>query len=188
MVEDDNNVNDIKAEEIPLYERPGRLDPDRNVPITRQDRVDVNVHYDEDKKEFVKDSDSPQFTESSVNAMDPFEDEALLSGEIKPKSTGVKTGAAKLESKYFVPETDTEEVKAKIKETINEPQPEVYVSEEDAAASTDYIADAMSGVETSDTRKSVFATDDVSKIKFLIYLIAIVIVVEVAGIALLFFV
>lgn len=186
MAENDNSVNK-NNEETPLYERPGRLNPDRHVPITRLDRVDVNVHYDEDKKEFVKDSDSPEFTEESVNALNPFEDEALLSGDVKPKSTGVKTGAAKLESKIFVPETDTEEVKIKIKETINEPKQEIFIAEEDAAASSDYIADAMSGVETSEERKSVFATDDVSKIKFLIYLIAAVIVVEVAGIALLFF-
>ena len=140
--------NSAKPEETPIYERPGRLDPDRNIPITRQDRVDVNVHYDEQQKTFVKDSDSPEFTEGSANAMDPFEDTALLKGDIKPKSTGIKTGAAKIESKIFVPETDTSEVKEKIKETIDEPVQPVYVAEEDAAASTDYIADAMSGVET----------------------------------------
>ena len=190
MADEDKSLNINSAEEIPLYERPGRLDPDRHVPITRMDRVDVNVHYDEDKKEFVKDSDTPEFTDRSVNAMDPFEDEALLSGEIKPKSTGIKTGAARIESKIFVPETDTEEVKAKVKETADELPFKVYVAEEDIAASEDVIADAMSGVETVEPAKHdkpSVAGDDISRIKFLIYLIAAVIVVEIAGIALLIF-
>ena len=186
MSEADDKLNVNNAEETPLYERPGRLDPDRNVPITRRSSVDVNVHYDDEDKTFIKDSDSPEFTDRSVNAMDPFEDEALLSGEIKPKSTGVKTGAGLFESKIFVPETDTEEVKAKVKETINESIDPVYVSEEDQAASTDYIADAMSGVDTIEQPKAVLASDDVSRLKTLIYLIGIVIVVEIVGIALLF--
>ena len=77
-----------KTEEQPLYERPGRLNPDRNIPITRQDRVDVNVHYEEKQKTFVKDSDSTEFSDRSANAMRPFEDTALLKGEVKPRSTG----------------------------------------------------------------------------------------------------
>ena len=181
-----------KTEETPIYARPGRLNPDRNIPITRQDRVDVNVHYDDQKRTFVKDSDSPEFTERSANAMNPFEDTALLKGEVKPRSTGVKTGAAIFETKIFVPETNTEEVRKKVKETIREPvvQP-VYIADEDAAASSDDIASAMSGVETvavaAEPQKSGFSIVDVSRLKMYVYLISIFIVLEVLGIALLLF-
>ena len=108
MGEEQNNLSLNKsANELPLYERPGRLNPDRHVPLTRRDRVDVNVHYDDEKRGFLKDSDSPEFTDLSVNAMDPFEDTALLSGDIKPKVVAVRTNAPKLESKIFVPELET---------------------------------------------------------------------------------
>ena len=169
-----------KQEETPIYERPGRLDPERNIPITRQDRVDVNVHYDEQEKSFVKASSDPEFTEISANAMNPFEDTALLKGDVKPKSTGIKTGASLFESKIFKPETDTEEVRTKVKETINEPVQLVYVAEEDAAAASDDIASAMSGVETvAEPQKSGFAIVDVSRLKMYVYLVAIFIVLEV---------
>ena len=58
MSEEENNLNLNNVFKTPLYERPGRLDPDRNVPITRQDRVDVNIHYDSEQKTFVKDRSS----------------------------------------------------------------------------------------------------------------------------------
>ena len=186
---DENESNSISRSDstTPLYERPGRLDPDRHVPITRQDRVDVNIHYDDKQKAFVTDADSPEFTEGSVNAMNPFEDRALLKGDVKPKSTGIRTDVFKFESKIFVPEIDTSEVKAKIKKTAVEPEQPVYIAEEDKAASSDYIADAMSGVEeeTAGSKKTGFAIVDASRLKFLVYLLAIVIVVEIAGIALL---
>ncbi len=184
---EDNNFIDKKSEQTPLYERPGRLDPDRNVPITRQDRVDVNIHYDDKQKAFVRDSDSPEFTEASVNAMDPFEDTALLKGDVKPKASGIKTDVFKFESKIFVPEIDTEEVRARIKEPVKEPEQPVFIADEDKAASSDYIADAMSGIEVEQTgsKKPGIAVYDASRLKTLIYLLAIVIVVEVAGIAIL---
>ena len=187
MTNEDNSFIDKKSGQTPLYERPGRLDPDRHVPITRQDRVDVNIHYDDKQKAFVKDSDSPEFTENSVNAMNPFEDAALLKGDVKPKSTGIKTDVFKFESKIFVPEIDTEEVRAKIKEPIKEPEQHVYIADEDRAASSDFIADAMSGVEveSSAARKPGIVVYDASRLKTLIYLLAIVIVVEITGIALL---
>ena len=147
----------------------------------------VNVHYDNENKGYLKDSDSPEFTENSVNAMNPFEDSELLSGFIRPKSTGVKTGAKKVESKIFVPETNTEAVRKKVRKTLpqEEPRP-VYVAEEDAAASTDYIADAMSGVDTIEQKKAdPSETTETSKLKTLIYLLAVVIVVEIVGIAIL---
>lgn len=185
-----NNTVKNYGDQLPLYERPGRLNPDRHVPIERSDSVGVNVYYDDTRKGYLKDSDSPEFTDMSVNAMGPFEDSALLSGFTRAKSTGVKTGAQKLESKIFVPEINTEEIKKKIKKQIFIPEPEqpVYVADEDRAASTDYIADAMSGVETVEqSSASALVSDDVSRLKTLILLIASVIVIEVAGIALLLF-
>ena len=67
----------------PLYERPGRLSPGRGVPVpgkTPNEDLKINVHYD-DEEEFqdpVK-GVTPEFTVHSLNALDPFEDEALLS-------------------------------------------------------------------------------------------------------------
>ncbi len=186
-MDDKDNPFIYNAEKVPLYERPGRLDPDRRVPITRSDRVDVNIHYDEAKKTFVRDNDSPEFTEMSVNAMNPFEDAALLKGDVKPKVVGVRTGVVKVESKIFVPETDTEDVRTKVrKPVVAEPEQPVYIAEEDAAASTDYIADAMSGVETvekADNVRSEQPSEDIAKLKLYTLLLGIVVVLEITGIA-----
>ena len=188
MGEEQNNISLNKsASELPLYERPGRLNPDRHVPLTRNARVDVNVHYDHEQKGYLQDSDSPEFTELSVNAMDPFEDTALLSGDIKPKVVGVRKNAPKLESKIFVPELDTSEVQKKIKKPLpNEPEPEIYIAEEDKAAASDYIADAFSGVETVEKREKTTAVQayDIAKLRMYVLLLAVVVVLEVAGIAL----
>lgn len=188
-MDDKNNPFIYNTEQKPLYERPGRLDPDRSVPITRSDRVDVKVHYDEATKTFVRDNDSPEFTGQSVNAMDPFEDTALLKGEVKPKVVGVRNGMPKVESKIFVPEIDTEEVRSKVKvPAVTELEQPVYIAEEDAAASTDYIADAMSGVDTIEKTEDVRAgqpSEDIAKLKLYTLLLGVVIVLEIAGIALL---
>ena len=189
MSEDNNNLFFLNGDDKPLYERPGRLDPDRNVPITRQSRVDVNVHYDEAQKTFIKDSDSPEFTEQSVNAMNPFEDSALLKGEVKPKVVGIRKGAPKVESKIFVPETDITDVRRRVRTPIiNEPEQPLYIAEEDAAASTDYIADAMSGVDTvekTETKAAAVVTDNLAKLKMYALLLGVVIVLETAGIGIL---
>ena len=188
MENESNGFINRNAEQTPLYERPGRLDPDRYVPITRLDRVDVNIHYDAEQMAFVRDSDTPEFTEQSANAMNPFEDTALLKGEIKPRATGIKTGAAKVESRIFVPEIDTEEVRAKIKQPVKEPEQPFFIAEEDKAVSSDYIADAFSGVETDSAaprQTASVSVTDVAKLKMYVLLLAIVIVLETAGIALL---
>ena len=189
MSEDNNNLFFLNGDDKPLYERPGRLDPDRNVPITRQSRVDVNVHYDEAQKTFIKDSDSPEFTEQSVNAMDPFEDSALLKGDVKPKVVGIRKNTPKVESKIFVPETDVNDVRRKVRAPVfNEPELPLYIAEEDAAASTDYIADAMSGVDTvekTETKATALAVDNLAKLKLYALLLGVVIVLETAGIAIL---
>ena len=94
----------------PLYERPGRLSPGRGVPVpgkTPNEDLKINVHYD-DEEEFqdpVK-GVTPEFTVHSLNALDPFEDEALLSGEVKPKNTGKFSGVETYESKIFEAEED----------------------------------------------------------------------------------
>ena len=184
MNDEDNSLINNSVEATPLYERPGVLDPDRNIPINRKSGEYANVHYDDENKGYLKESDTPEFTENSVNAMDPFEDSELLSGFIRPKSTGVKTGAKTVESKIFKPETDMEPVRKKVRKTLpqEEPQP-VYVAEEDAAASTDYIADAMSGVDTVEKKADDSDTTEASTLKMLVYLLAVVITVEIAGIA-----
>ena len=189
MSEDNNNLFFLNGDDKPLYERPGRLDPDRNVPITRQSRVDVNVHYDETQKTFIRDSESPEFTEQSVNAMDPFEDSALLKGDVKPKVVGIRKNAPKVESKIFVPETDVSDVRRKVRTPVfNEPEQPLYIAEEDAAASTDYIADAMSGVDDSgetETKAPAVAVDNLAKLKMYALLLGVVIVLETAGIGIL---
>jgi hypothetical protein len=189
MSEDNNNLFFLNGDDKPLYERPGRLDPDRNVPITRQSRVDVNVHYDETQKTFIRDSESPEFTEQSVNAMDPFEDSALLKGDVKPKVVGIRKNAPKVESKIFVPETDVSDVRRKVRTPVfNEPEQPLYIAEEDAAASTDYIADAMSGVDDAgetETKAPAVAVDNLAKLKMYALLLGVVIVLETAGIGIL---
>ena len=184
--DDRDNPFIYNAEQTPLYDRPGRLDPDRNVPITRQDRVDVNIHYDAKDKTFIRDSDTPEFTEQSVNALEPFEDTALLQGEVKPRVVGVRQ-VRRVESRIFVPETDISDVRAKVRTpVIQEPEQPVYIAEEDAAASSDYIADAFSGVDTVENERPVRKeqpADDIGKLKIYTLLLGVVIVLEITGIA-----
>ena len=94
----------------PLYERPGRLSPGRSVPATEKDMhkdLRISVHYD-GEDEFVDPvkGTTPEFTVRSLNALEPFEDEALLSGEVKPKNTGRKSGVESFESQIFEAEED----------------------------------------------------------------------------------
>lgn len=193
MAEEENTSLNKSTSQLPLYERPGRLNPDRHIPMDRRTRVDVNVHYEDANRGYYRDSDTPSFTEESANAMAPFEDSALLKGEVKPKVVAVRTGAPKPESKVFVPELDTTEVRAKIKEPVKpvaEPEEQIYIAEEDKAASSDYIADAFSGVETLEktVKKPGFQIVDVNRLKTYILLLGVVILLEVSGIALLLFI
>lgn len=194
--EENNNYLNKSASNLPLYERPGRLNPDRNIPLEKRSRVDVNVHYEDAPKGYFKDSNTPEFTSQSANIMDPFEDEALLMGDVKPKVVGVRHGIQKVESKIFDPEIDTEPVKTEIKKpVVRAPEPEerpIYIAEEDRAASTDFIADAFSGVETMESyepaaeMKSIAMTDT-AKLKMYVLLLGVVIILEITGIALLAF-
>lgn len=197
-MEEENNISYNKsASQLPLYERPGRLNPDRNIPMDRRKSVDVNVHYDDDRKGYLVGSNVPEFTNQSANAMDPFEDEALLMGDVKPKVVGVRPGISRVESKIFVPEIDNEQVKKEIKTPVTpEVQPEpveqpVYIAEEDRAASSDYIADAFSGMDDIEAvpqpvaAKPHAAVTDVAKLKMYVLLLAVTIILETAGIAIL---
>ena len=97
----------------PLYERPGRLSSGRNVPAAPKaaDKdLRLKVHYDgeEEIPDPVKGT-TAEFTQRSLNALNPFEDEALLSGEIKPKNTGKLSGAEPIQSQIFEAEADFDE-------------------------------------------------------------------------------
>lgn len=197
-MEEENNISYNKsASQLPLYERPGRLNPDRNIPMDRRKSVDVNVHYDDARKGYLVGSNVPEFTNQSANAMDPFEDEALLMGDVKPKVVGVRSGISRVESMIFVPEIDNEQVKKEIKAPVTpEVQPEpveqpVYIAEEDRAASSDYIADAFSGMDDIEAvpqpvaAKPHAAVTDVAKLKMYVLLLAVTIILETAGIAIL---
>ena len=97
----------------PLYERPGRLSSERNVPTAPKERnknLRLKVHYDgeEEIPDPVKGT-TAEFTAGSLNALNPFEDEALLSGEVKPKNTGRLSGAEPIQSQIFEAEADFDE-------------------------------------------------------------------------------
>jgi len=81
-----------KSEGKPLYEQPGTLRPDRYVPNNEKDDNGVVTHYREASDVYVIDDAkaAPEFAQTSVNALDPFEDEDLLSGktQVKVRSTG----------------------------------------------------------------------------------------------------
>lgn len=185
-MDENNSTVNSGINKLPLYERPGRLDPDRHVPIDRSEPKGINVHYDNSQKGYLKDNDTAEFTEQSVNAMDPFEDSALLNGDIKPRTSGVKTGASKFESKIFVPEIDTSAVKKRVRRPVvtEEPEQPVYIADEDRAAASDYVADAMSGVETEEEKKAA-NVPDITRLKMYVLLLGVVVVLEIAGIALL---
>ena len=94
----------------PLYGRPGRLSPERSVPVSGKPQhkdLRIDVHYD-DEEEIPDPAKgvTPEFTVRSLNALDPFEDEALLSGEVRPKNTGRKSGVESFESQIFEADED----------------------------------------------------------------------------------
>ena len=97
----------------PLYERPARLSSGRNVPIAPKaaDKdLRLKVHYDgeEEFSDPVKGT-TAEFTAKSLNALNPFEDEALLSGEVKPKNTGRVSGVETFQSQIFEADADFDE-------------------------------------------------------------------------------
>ena len=102
-----------KTSSKPLYERPGRLSSGRNVPVSPKDPNEdlrLKVHYDgEDEFSDPVKGTTAEFTAKSLNALNPFEDEALLSGEVKPRNTGKLSGVEPIQSQIFEAEADFDE-------------------------------------------------------------------------------
>ncbi|MCR4687943.1 MAG: hypothetical protein K5745_00160, partial [Saccharofermentans sp.] len=77
-------------QERAVYEQPGILDPDRNVPYNKDTDLTIVTHYNNDSEVYPDTRTS--FTDTSANAMQPIEDYALLRGEVKPKVRGSSSG------------------------------------------------------------------------------------------------
>ena len=93
----------MAQKDLPLFEKPGTLDPGRKVPNTKDPAFTIHTHYREG--DTIPADDRTVFTETSANAMQPFEDEALLRGDVKPRKTGKVTGSAYI-SRTYDPEQD----------------------------------------------------------------------------------
>lgn len=166
----------------PLYERPGRLSSERNVPLEtkkKDDDLRIAVHYD--GNEAIPDpvkGTTAEFTAGSMNALDPFEDEALLSGEVKPKNTGKFSGVEPFQSQVFEAEEDFED------------EDDPYVFSKDGHTykiNSDLMAGGAEPVHARsafDAGKPSFFTD-VKKLSLLMVCVAILILAEFIGLILL---
>jgi len=69
------------------------MDPERNVLNTKDpdDNTGFVIKTDEDKRKIMRSGryESVEFTETSLQYGAPFEDEALISGQVKPEVTAV---------------------------------------------------------------------------------------------------
>ena len=69
------------------------MDPERNVLNTKDpdDKTGFVIKTDEDKRKIMRSAryESVEFTEDSLQYGAPFEDEALISGQVKPEVTAV---------------------------------------------------------------------------------------------------
>ncbi len=171
----------------PLYERPGRLSPRRSVPVPgkkQNEDLKITVHYDDGEDEYsdpVKGT-TPEFTAGSLNALDPFEDEALLSGEVKPKNTGKRSGVESFESQIFEAEEDFDD------EEEEEEDPSVFnrdghtfMMNSDLMAGGAEPVHARSAFEAG---KPSFFTD-IKKLSLILVGLAILIFAEAVGLILL---
>ena len=167
----------------PLYERPGRLSSERNVPVpgkARNENLRIKVHYDgsEDIPDPVR-GVTPEFTMGSLNALEPFEDEALLSGAVKPKNTGRMSGVESFESQIFEAEADFDE-EEEIASVFNR-DGHTFMMNTDPMAGGAEPVHAKTAFEAG---KPSFFTDAKKLTIFLVGL-AVVIVLELAGLILL---
>lgn len=175
----------MKSENInskPLYERPGRLSSERNIPLENRKKDEdlrIAVHYD--GNEAIPDpvkGTTAEFTMGSMNALDPFEDEALLSGEVKPKNTGKLSGVEPFQSQVFEAEEDFDD----------DEDPYVYSRDgHNFKMNTDLMAGGAEPVHAKsafDAGKPSFFTD-VKKLSLLIVCVAILIFAEFIGLVLL---
>ena len=171
----------------PLYERPGRLSPRRSVPVPgkkQNEDLKITVHYDDGEDDYsdpVKGT-TPEFTAGSLNALDPFEDEALLSGEVKPKNTGKRSGVESFESQIFEAEEDFDD------EEEEEEDPSVFnrdghtfMMNSDLMAGGAEPVHARSAFEAG---KPSFFTD-IKKLSLILVGLAILIFAEAVGLILL---
>lgn len=171
----------------PLYERPGRLSPRRSVPVPgkkQNEDLKITVHYDDGEDEYsdpVKGT-TPEFTAGSLNALDPFEDEALLSGEVKPKNTGKRSGVESFESQIFEAEEDFDD------EEEEEEDPSVFNRDGHTfMMNSDLMAGGAEPVHARtafEAGKPSFFTD-IKKLSLILVGLAILIFAEAVGLILL---
>ena len=176
-------MKSAKKNSKPLYERPGRLSSERNVPAaekTQNKDLRIKVHYDGDEAipDPVKGT-TAEFTAGSLNALAPFEDEALLSGEVKVKNTGKLSGFEPIESQIFEAEEDFED---------EEEDPSVFARDgHKFMVNSDLMAGGAEPVHAKsafDAGKPSFFTD-AKKLSFFMIGLAVIIVLELAGLILL---
>ena len=167
----------------PLYERPGRLSSERNVPAAPKAKdkdLRLNVHYDGEGEipDPVKGT-TAEFTSGSLNALNPFEDEALLSGEVKPKNTGKLSGVDPIESQIFEAEADFDE---------EEEDPSVFARDgHKFMMNSDLMAGGAEPVHAKsafDAGKPSYFTD-VRKLSAMLVGLAVIIFAELVGLILL---
>ena len=169
----------------PLYERPGRLSPRRSVPVPgkkQNEDLKITVHYDDGEDEYsdpVKGS-TPEFTPGSLNALDPFEDEALLSGEVKPKNTGKRSGVESFESQIFEAEEDFDDEEEEDPSVFNR-DGHTFMMNSDLMAGGAEPVHARSAFEAG---KPSFFTD-IKKLSLILVGLAILIFAEAVGLILL---
>ena len=172
-----------KSDSKPLYERPGRLSSDRSVPFEKKPEhkdLRIEVHYDdEDEYQDPVKGITPEFTVRSLNAMDPFEDEALLSGEVKPKNTGRMSGVDPFESQIFEADEDFDD---------EDDDPSVFSRDGHRfVVNTDLMAGGAEPVHAKsafDAGKPSFFTD-VRKLSLMMFGMFILIVLEFVGLVVL---
>ncbi len=167
----------------PLYERPGRLSPERSVPVARKPQnkdLRINVHYDgeEEFTDPVK-GITAEFTGNSLNALDPFEDEALLSGEVKPKNTGRKSGVESFESQIF--EADEEFDEEEEPSSVFNKDGHTFMVNSDLMAGG---AEPVHAKSAFNAGKPSFFTD-ANKLTFILFGLAFLIIAETVGLILL---
>ena len=93
---------------VPLYEKPGNLDPGRKGPNRKEPDFTIVTHYRNNESDLSGGDSSAEFNEMSANALEPFEDEDLLSGKVSVRRTGRPTGAKAYVTKTFESELESD--------------------------------------------------------------------------------
>ena len=79
-------MNSEERDYKPVYEQPGILDPERNVPNSKSPEFRIVTHYNEEAASYPDTNTS--FTDTSANSMEPIEDFDLINGNVRPKVVG----------------------------------------------------------------------------------------------------